>query len=232
MNKREEKVEVKKEEPKAQNELQPITILLKIEDKATGNPMDAKVNMRKIEDNVVVSVERLDFGLYSMQIINEGPTDYLISAERQGYIFKNSKMTLPASSNEPQEIKRRFELIRFEVGSHDVLRNIYFNFNKASFTKESYNELNKLERMLYENPEFVVKIEGHTDNIGDADYNLHLSKNRAQAVVDYLIHKGIDSRRLQSEGYGESKPLASNDDEKDGREINRRVEFTVIRKGI
>lgn len=230
--KKEDKKELEKKELATQPVLQPVTIKLSVLEKATGNFMDAKINMRKVSDNVIVPVERVGLGKYQMMVNNENPTDYLISAERQGYIFKNSRMTIPASSTDEKEIFRKFELEHFEVGAHDVLRNIYFNFNKATFTKESYNELNKLERMLFENPGFRVKIEGHTDNIGASEYNLDLSKFRAKAVVDYLTKKGIDARRLEYEGFGENKPLATNDDEKEGREINRRVEFTVVSRSI
>src|SRR5690606_18704232 len=106
--------------------------------------------------------------------------------------------------------KRKFELKVFEVGTHDVLRNIYFRFNSHTFTNDSYYELNKLERMLHENPNFIIEIAGHTDNIGATDYNLSLSQLRAREVVKYLVNKGIDARRLKAIGYGKSKPMATN----------------------
>jgi outer membrane protein OmpA-like peptidoglycan-associated protein len=110
------------------------------------------------------------------------------------------------------------------------LRNIYFNFDKASFQQESFNELNKLERMMAQNPSMQVEIAGHTDVVGTKSYNLQLSQRRAEAVKDFLTKKGIDSRRIKAVGYGVTKPLASNDDEKEGRELNRRVEFKVTGK--
>jgi outer membrane protein OmpA-like peptidoglycan-associated protein len=93
---------------------------------------------------------------------------------------------------------------------------------------DSYTELNKLEKLLKENPQYKIKISGHTDNRGPAEVNKELSHKRATAVVEYLKRKGIDSRRLSAQGFGEEKPLASNDDEKDGRELNRRTEFEII----
>jgi outer membrane protein OmpA-like peptidoglycan-associated protein len=117
---------------------------------------------------------------------------------------------------------------RLQAGYNTVLRNIYFDFNKATFTMNSYTELNKLEKMLSENPGMKVEIAGHTDRIGTKEYNKDLSKRRANAVVNYLTNKGIDPRRLTSIGNGEEKPLASNDDENEGRALNRRVEFKVI----
>ena len=81
---------------------------------------------------------------------------------------------------------------------------------------------------MQQNPTMRVEIAGHTDNIGTAAYNLTLSKRRAEAVKDFLTKKGIDARRIMAVGFGKSRPLASNDDEEEGRELNRRVEFKVI----
>src|SRR5690606_25370896 len=86
----------------------------------------------------------------------------------------------------------------------------------------------KLERMMQQNPNIRVEISGHTDNIGTQAYNMFLSRKRAEAVKDFLTGKGIDGRRIKATGYGESRPLASNDDEREGRELNRRGEFLVI----
>ena len=76
-----------------------------------------------------------------------------------------------------------------------------------------------------------VQINGHTDNVGEATYNKGLSLKRARSVVDYLIRNGIDVNRLAAIGYGEERPLVSNDDETGGREINRRTEIEIIGAG-
>jgi outer membrane protein OmpA-like peptidoglycan-associated protein len=73
-----------------------------------------------------------------------------------------------------------------------------------------------------------VELGGHTDNWGSAKYNMALSIRRAKAVKDYLSKNGIAESRIEAKGYGESRPLVSNDDEIDGREINRRVELKII----
>ena len=82
-----------------------------------------------------------------------------------------------------------------------------------------------------DNERLLLKIEisGHTDNVGTKEYNKDLSYRRAKAVVNALTRKGIDPARIVANGYGEEKPIVSNDDERDGREINRRVEFKVMR---
>src|SRR5690606_41393857 len=137
-------------------------------------------------------------------------------------------MKLPGAQANPLEIKRNIEMERLKTGYQSVLRNIYFDFDKATFKINSYDELNKLEQLMSVNEKIQVEISGHTDNIGRKNYNLWLSRKRANAVVEYLINKGIDERRLIAKGYGDSRPLASNDNEIDGRELNRRVEFRII----
>lgn len=84
--------------------------------------------------------------------------------------------------------------------------------------------------MLRQNSSIRVEISGHTDAYGHWQYNRTLSQKRAEAVKDFLTKKGIDPRRIKAVGYGESKPLATNDDEQEGRELNRRVEFKVLQK--
>jgi outer membrane protein OmpA-like peptidoglycan-associated protein len=114
------------------------------------------------------------------------------------------------------------------VGVTQILHNIYFDFNKATFKQESYDELSKLETMMKQNSNIRVEIGGHTDSWGPDAYNKKLSLARASAVKSFLTSKGIDVRRVTAQGYGDTRPLASNDDENDGREINRRVEFKII----
>ncbi|MGK7394728.1 MAG: OmpA family protein [Candidatus Cyclobacteriaceae bacterium M3_2C_046] len=233
---------IKKEEKKnlatkevnqaAKPEFYPLALFLKVEDKSNGQAMDAKITLKNTQNNIQIPTSKISTGIYKMDLMVTEDTEFMLSAEKAGYVFVNTKITVPAATEPDRELKRRFEMMKFEVGAHDVLRNIYFNFGQWSFTNESYNELNKLERMLFENPSFVIEISGHTDNIGEKPVNKNLSQMRANAVVDYLTNKGINRQRLRAEGYGEEKPLASNDDEKDGRELNRRVEFTVLEKGI
>ena len=116
------------------------------------------------------------------------------------------------------------------MGTTSILRNIYFDYDRATFKTQSYSDLNKLEAMLRQNSNIKVEISGHTDNYGHWQYNRSLSQKRAEAVKDFLTKRGIDPRRIKAVGYGESKPLASNDDEQEGRELNRRVEFKVLQK--
>ncbi len=116
-----------------------------------------------------------------------------------------------------------------EVGTTIQLNNIFFEFNKADLKSESFDELNKVVDFLKNKPTVEIEISGHTDDKGSDDYNMKLSQQRAESVVNYLTSKGIASSRLTAKGYGETKPIASNATES-GREQNRRVEFTILKK--
>lgn len=119
-------------------------------------------------------------------------------------------------------------LVPLEVGSTVRLNNIFFDVNRATLRPESALELDRLVEYLRANPTVEVEIGGHTDDRGTDEANRTLSQARASAVAAYLAEKGIAPRRVQSRGYGESVPTASNDTE-EGRQQNRRVEFKVIR---
>lgn len=120
-----------------------------------------------------------------------------------------------------------FELASIKKEEPVRLENITFEFDRAVLQSSSYKELEKLHEFLVEHAELKIAIHGHTDNQGDDDYNLALSLARARAVEDFLITKGIAADRLQSEGFGETQPLESNETES-GRATNRRVEFIVL----
>ncbi|MDI9308859.1 MAG: OmpA family protein [Limnohabitans sp.] len=111
---------------------------------------------------------------------------------------------------------------------NDYAKTILFDTGKASFQQKTYPVLEAMTAILKEYPTANFSIEGHTDNVGKKDKNLQLSKDRAAAVKDYLIEKGIDAARLTSEGYGDTKPIASNKT-KAGKTLNRRVEVKLVK---
>ena len=116
------------------------------------------------------------------------------------------------------------------------LDNVYFEFNSANLTDSTKQNLDStLVILLNDNPEIKIKVNAHTDSKGDDEYNLKLSEKRAASIVDYLVTRGITNNRLISQGYGESVPIAPNQnadgsDNPEGRQLNRRIEFTVIKK--
>lgn len=215
-----------KKEPK--KEVVPLKYVVTVVDAQSKSPMSAKVRLQGQRDNIIVPVSSGGPGVYEFKITNSTAKDYRLSVEIDGYVFLNQNLKLQGATTQEKTLTRTIEMRKLAVGVSSILRNIYFDYDKARFKTESYTELNKLESMLRQNQSIKVEISGHTDAYGRWDYNKNLSQKRAEAVKDYLTKKGIDSRRIKAVGYGETKPLASNDDEDDGRELNRRVEFKVL----
>lgn len=125
------------------------------------------------------------------------------------------------------KVPRDFFVMPLEVGQSVDIENIFFETGKNKLKPESYRSLNALVDFFKEYPNVKVLVGGHTDNTGSAAVNKRLSKQRAQAVADYLIEQGIPSDRFEAEGYGPSKPKASNKT-KQGRAMNRRTDFTIM----
>ena len=210
--------------------LQPVTLKVRVEDNNTAETLNAKVSLTGLGDNIIIPVRRDEKRNFIFNVTYPESKKFMLTAEKDGYVFKSIEITLPAAKEKRREIRRKIELDPLTVGLSTVLRNIYFEFDRVTFTQESYVELNKLEKLLSNNPNIDVEIAGHTDRVGTIIYNKDLSQRRADAVVKWLKKKGIDPRRLESRGYGKTRPLASNDDEFEGRELNRRVEFKVTSK--
>ncbi len=111
-----------------------------------------------------------------------------------------------------------------------TVENIYFDYAKWSIKQESFIALNKILTVLDENTDMKIEINAHTDNRGNESYNLNLSEKRAASTMKYLIEKGIDTSRLISKGYGETKPLTDckTDCTKAEHQSNRRIEFIIL----
>ncbi|MGB5601557.1 MAG: OmpA family protein [Gammaproteobacteria bacterium] len=108
-----------------------------------------------------------------------------------------------------------------------VLKNVQFELNSSELTAGSSESLNNVVDKMNEYDQLRIEIQAHTDSMGEAAYNMSLSEKRANSVRDYLIGKGIAGNRMEVKGYGETKPIADNDT-RDGRAENRRVELKVI----
>jgi len=118
------------------------------------------------------------------------------------------------------------QLVKITDDKLEILESVYFKFDLAVIERRSYALLDNVAAVLAAHPELKIQVEGHTDGMGNDDYNRKLSQRRAASVVTYLTQKGISADRLTSFGYGEDRPIADNAT-KDGRAQNRRVVFTV-----
>lgn len=117
---------------------------------------------------------------------------------------------------------------KFRPGNKAILKNLYFESGSSRLMKGSYRVLSLLEQILIDYPELHIEVAGHTDSRGEEEFNMWLSKKRAQAIMNTLVSDGVPPDQLMARGYGESKPIASNDDELEGRALNRRIEIMVI----
>ncbi len=121
------------------------------------------------------------------------------------------------------------QLVVITAEKLQILERVYFDNGKASIAKKSNALLDNLAQVLVAHGEIpLVQIEGHTDNVGNAAKNKALSQSRAEAVRDFLVKKGVDAQRLRAVGFGDERPAQPNDTAQ-GRDANRRVEFTLPR---
>lgn len=176
---------------------------------------------------------------------------YVMLAGAKGYLNAKQEFT---SDTAEEDAEYGVDFILASVNKPVVIDNIFYDFDKATLRPESETALNELVQVLSDNPNVTIEMASHTDRKGSDEYNINLSKRRAQSVIDYLIAKGISPDRLQSQGYGESRPKTitkklarlhpqfkegdvltpeyiealSEEDQEVADQINRRTEFQVL----
>jgi outer membrane protein OmpA-like peptidoglycan-associated protein/Tol biopolymer transport system component len=152
--------------------------------------------------------------------------NYNITYQAEGYLFHSENMDVPLESSY-SIINKAIELNALTVGSKVVLKNIFFDYNASTLRPTSNVELDKLFKLLNKYPKLIVEVSGFTDSKGDDNYNLKLSQDRSESVVNYLVQKGISKERMVAKGYGKASPVATNDTE-EGKQLNRRVEYKIL----
>lgn len=213
----------------------------KVLDFDSNEPIRAKVVCKK-EDNAIDSIRTSGTGYYEF-LLPRAYTTYVISAE--GYATLEQTIDLSRNGG-IEELENDFYLEKLSVDKVEEplkaeespkleitvdkkieLKDLYFITGKDEILPSSYDELNELVKLLKDDPNLRILIEGHTDNQGDARKNKILSIDRALAVRNYLVSKGIDAERLEFTGHGDTKPIVPNDDPI-SRQKNRRVEISVL----
>ncbi|MFN0049717.1 MAG: OmpA family protein [Cytophagales bacterium] len=213
----------------ANTETFPTVFKGQVADYYSNLPVDAKVVINDLKGNVVNVLDVGEDGSYSTEISQGKPAKYSITVTKQGYIYNNVLVSIPANGKSQKTVVKDFNLRKVSVGEAFILRNIYYDFDKAIIQKQSFQYLDKLVAWAKAHPTVVMEIGGHTDSYGLADYNRILSQKRVDSVMLYLTAKGVNPSHLTAIGYGEDRPLASNDDDPEGREINRRTEFKILK---
>lgn len=205
----------------------PVTYLKgTVADIVSNFPLEATFELIDIKTNKVVATASSDRVNGSFLVCLPKNRKYALNVSRKSYLFYSDHFSIDstASIDKPFELDIRLQPIKF--GEKVVLRNIFFETGSYELKQESMAELEKLLSFLNSNMEIAIEIGGHTDNVGKDDDNLRLSENRANAVRNWLMDKGVKDSRLTANGYGKTMPIASNETP-EGRATNRRTEFMV-----
>ena len=197
----------------------------KVFDKKTLAGLPSSVELTNIKTRNVVSKIQTDEGGNYLTTLPLGK-DYAFNVNRKGYLFYSDNFSLSNHTTD-SVFNKDIPLQPLETGAAVVLKNIFFDTKKTELKPESIAELDKIVLLLKDNPNLKIEIDGYTDNVGLAKDNLSLSDNRAKAVVNYLLSKGIVPARLTYKGFGATKPIADNTTDT-GKSQNRRTELSVI----
>ena len=197
-------------------------------DDKTNKPLEATIEIIDNERNEVIASFTSNSVTGRYLVSMPAGKNYGISVKKENYLFHSENFDL-AETSEYQEVQKDIKLKNIAVGQSIVLKNIFFDFNKSTLRKESENEIAQLTKLLVDIPTMKIEISGHTDSYGSDVYNKNLSHQRAKAVYDRLLQNGIKADRLTFMGYGEEKPIDTNETDA-GRQMNRRTEFKVTAK--
>jgi outer membrane protein OmpA-like peptidoglycan-associated protein len=192
----------------------------------TKKGLSAKLELIDLASGKVVQQVIAEPGTGNYLVCLPTGKDYALNVSKNGYLFHSENFSLQGNNpGKPYQINVGLNTLK--PGEKVVLKNIFFKTASFELEKSSTVELDKLVDFLTKNAGAKIELGGHTDNVGDKKSNQLLSENRAKAVMNYLISKGIDAARLSAAGYGDAQPVQSNDTE-DGRAANRRTEFKIL----
>lgn len=206
----------------------PVTYIKgRVRDAFSGEPLSARIEMIDLNTKQLLTATTSDpqTGSYLACVHTGG--NILLNVSHPDYPFYSENFQIEKSYTELSPYLKDISLQPTDVGTVVTLKNVFFDFDRSELKPESFVELNKLADYLKKNA-IRIEIGGHTDDQGSEEYNDRLSENRAKAVYDYLIQKGIPAERLQYKGYGMRLPVADNSTE-EGRAANRRTEFKIVR---
>lgn len=194
-----------------------------------GQPVASDIRIIDLANGTTVANTSSDGknGLYIVSL--PAGKDYAFHVTANGFLFhsQNVEKNNENGNEQWQPITVDIALHPIESGERIALRNVFFETGRWEILPESEYELAKVVDLLTKNPTLKIELGGHTDNVGRPEANQRLSEQRAKAVYDYLINKGIPSNRLSYKGYGETQPVATNDTD-EGRRENRRTEIKVL----
>lgn len=201
----------------------------KVYDARTKKPLGATFELIDLATAKTVITSTSNPGNGEFLVTLPANRDYALNVSKKGYLFYSENFSLKDGADITKPYLMDVPLQPIDTGMPVVLRNVFFDTDKYDLKPESKAELDKLVAFLKNNPTLKIELGGHTDNVGDDKKNQVLSENRSKAVFNYLVENGIARERLAYKGYGETRPIATNDTP-EGRGQNRRTEFKIIGK--
>ncbi|MDR3366932.1 MAG: OmpA family protein [Prevotellaceae bacterium] len=214
-------------EKKVQVDQTAVTLIkVTVKDAKTNAPIAANIEITDNDLSEIIAAFTTNSQTGSYMVALPSGKNYGLAVKAKDYLFYSENIDI-RDHTEYQEIQKEILMNSAKVGEKVVLSNIFFKVGSAELSEASTMELNRMVTMLNELPNLRIEVSGHTDNTGPAEFNQMLSKNRANAVVDYLIRAGISADRLTYVGYGSDQPIAPNTTA-EGRTANRRTEFKVL----
>lgn len=197
-----------------------------VRDQKTNRPVSATLTYQLTSSRMPFdSVQSFGSnGLYRITLPKGQVFNYTVSA--RGYQAFTEVLDLQRTTG-GQNLTRDVYLRPLAVGDRVNLEKIYFEISKADLLPASYAELDKIVVMMQENPQMRIRLEGHTDVVGDKDANLELSQDRVDACKNYLMRQGIAATRIEAVGYGDARPIVKKGTDQE-RRVNRRVEFLIL----
>ncbi len=211
-----------------------VTMTFQVLDKRTEKVVDADVVLTYDEKEVIIKTNEVDSDNKKFMVTFEEGTDVNVSINADGYLKYHEafKATANASTNTGENGSgvEQFLLTPEDVGTKVKIENILFNRASSSFAEPevAQRQIDELIELMKANPGMAIRLEGHTDNRGDAKLLKELSESRVKRVRGYMISRGISQDRIEYIGYGGEKPITDNNNP-GGREENRRVEFVIIK---
>lgn len=187
-------------------------------------PIRARVQLKNMKTKSITEIQvDTNTGKYVAAVLFK--EDQILTVKKEGYVYSSRYLSVEDTTLEqPKTVN--LEVKEIKVGKEYEIDDIYFTTNSFELNKDARKIIDEFFEFLSENLGIEVEIQGHTDNIGKDEDNLTLSHQRAKSVYEYLIDKGISSSRLSYQGYGENKPVASNETWS-GRAKNRRTVFLI-----
>lgn len=201
----------------------------RVSNRKTGHPVTANIELLNLNSaRKEPRIEQADEKGEIMMALPLG-RNYAFSVSEDGYLFYSTSMKLASETSLAEPFYLDIQLEPIEVGAEVELYNIYYLVDSFNILPTSEPELQTLVSFLQNNPDLRVEIQGHTDSSGNSEANRVLSEKRAQSVVNHLVKNGITQSRLESQGYGDTDPIAGNETP-EGREQNRRTTIKILEK--